>query len=150
MFILGAISSLSLPPYNFFIINFFTFSIFFGFLFKELEKKTNYKKFFFYGWFFGFGFFSTSLYWITISLTFDDQFILLIPFALILIPSFLAIFYGLIMIAFKLLRPKNLISAFFLFSLLFGLVEFIRGTIFTGFPWNLIVYSFSDKITFGI
>ena len=148
LFILGVISSLSLPPYNFFIINFFTFSIFFGFLFKELEKKTNYKKFFFYGWFFGFGFFSTSLYWITISLTFEDQFILLIPFALILIPSFLAIFYGLITIAFKLLRPKNLISAFFLFSLLFGLVEFIRGTIFTGFPWNLIVYSFSDKITF--
>ena len=127
MFILGVISSFSLPPYNFFIINFFTFSIFFGFLFKELEKKTNYKKFFFYGFFFGLGFFSTSLYWITISLTFEDQFKLLIPFALILIPSFLAIFYGLITIAFKLLRPKNLISAFFLFSLLFGLVEFISN-----------------------
>lgn len=120
LFILGVISSLSLPPYNFFIINFFTFSIFFGFLFKELEKKTNYKKFFFYGWFFGFGFFSTSLYWITISLTFEDQFILLIPFALILIPSFLAIFYGLITIAFKLLRPKNLISAFFSFHYFLG------------------------------
>jgi apolipoprotein N-acyltransferase len=148
LFILGVISSFSLPPYNFFIINFFTFSIFFGFLFKEFERGTNYKKFFFYGWLFGFGFFSTNLYWITISLTFDDQFILLIPFALILIPFFLAIFYGLITITFQLLRPKNLISAFFLFTLLFGLVEFIRGTIFTGFPWNLIVYSFSDKITF--
>ena len=129
MFILGVISSLSLPPYNLFIVNFFTFSIFFSFLFKELENETNYKKFFFYGWMFGFGFFSTNLYWITISLTFEDQFILLIPFALILIPSFLAIFYGLITIVFKLLRPKNLISAFFLFSLLFGLVEFMRGTI---------------------
>ncbi|WP_440931660.1 apolipoprotein N-acyltransferase [Candidatus Pelagibacter sp.] len=148
LFILGVISSFSLPPYNFFIINFFTFSIFFSFLFKELENETNYKKFFLYGWIFGFGFFSTNLYWITISLTFEDQFIFLIPFALIIIPSFLAIFYGLITITFKFLRPKNLISAFFLFTLLFGLVEFIRGTIFTGFPWNLIVYSFSDKITF--
>ena len=148
LFILGAISSLSLPPYNFFIINFFSFSLFFGFLFKELKKETSYKNFFFYGWLFGFGFFLTSLYWITISLTFEDQFILLIPFALILIPSFLAIFYGLVTATFKYLRPKNLISAFFLYSLLFGMVEFIRGTIFTGFPWNLIVYSFSNKITF--
>jgi rRNA maturation RNase YbeY len=36
---LGAISSYSLPPYNYFIINFFTFSLFFIFLFTE--KKTN-------------------------------------------------------------------------------------------------------------
>ena len=112
LFFCGVLTSFSLPPYNFFIINFFTLSVFFGFLFKELEKKKNYKIFFLYGWLFGIGFYSASLYWITISLTFEEQFTLLIPFALILIPSFLAIFYGLITIAFKLLRPKNLISAF--------------------------------------
>ena len=39
-------------------------------------------------------------------------------------------------------------SAFFLFSLLFGMTEFLRGTILTGFPWNLIVYSFSDNRIF--
>ena len=27
-------------------------------------------------------------------------------------------------------------------------MEFIRGNIFTGFPWNLIVYSFSENINF--
>tara|TARA_B110000881_G_scaffold184772_1_gene172670 strand:+ start:116 stop:340 length:225 start_codon:yes stop_codon:yes gene_type:complete len=38
---LGALSSYSLPPYNYFIINFFTFSLFFIFIFK---KKKNYPK----------------------------------------------------------------------------------------------------------
>ena len=148
LFALGSISSLSLSPYNFFIINFLTFSLFFSFLFKKLNEKNEIKVYFFYGWIFGFAYFLTNLYWITISLTFEDHFSFLIPFALILVPSFLAIFYGLAALTFILLKPKNIISSFFLFSLLFGLVEFIRGNIFTGFPWNLIVYSFSQKIKF--
>ena len=144
---LGALTSLSLPPLNFFLINFFTFSIFFGFLFKKLnlEKK---KYFFIYGWLFGFGYFLTNLYWITIALSFDKDLGYLIPIALIIIPSFLALFYGLISIIFCLLNPKNILSAFFIFSLLFGIFEFIRGTILTGFPWNLIVYSFSENLNF--
>ena len=95
LFILGIFSSFSLPPFNFFFINFFTLSIFFLFFcLKDLKKKK--KNFFFYGWFFGFGYFLTNLYWITISLTFDENLNFLIPIALILIPSFLALFYGLI------------------------------------------------------
>jgi len=146
--ILGALTSLSLPPFNFFIINFFTLSIFFGFLFKKLNQKFPKRFFFYYGWFFGFSYFLSSLYWITISLTFDKDFNFLIPISLILIPSFLALFYGLITLFFFLFNPKNILSAFFLFSFLFGIIEFVRGTIFTGFPWNLIVYSFSESLNF--
>ena len=149
LFILGGLTSLSLPPFNLFIINFFTFSIFFGFLFKKLNKKIKKKFFFFYGWFFGFGYFLSNLYWISISLTFDKNFSFFIPIAIILIPSFLALFYGLITFIFYLFNPKNILSAFFLvFQFFFGIIEFIRGTILTGFPWNLIVYSFSKNLNF--
>ncbi len=144
---IGALSSLSLPPFNFFLINFFTFSIFFIFLFKNLNYS-NKKISFLYGWLFGFGYFITNIYWITISLTFDQDFNFLVPIALVLIPAFLALFYGIVTFIFYILNFKNVTSAFFLFSLLFGLVEFIRGNILTGFPWNLIVYSFSDNIEF--
>ena len=147
LLIIGALSSLSLPPFNFFLINFFTFSVFFIFLFKNLNHS-NKKMYFFYGWLFGFSYFLTNIYWITISLTFDQDLNFLVPVALILIPAFLALFYGIITFVFYIFSFKNVLSAFFLFSLLFGLVEYIRGNILTGFPWNLIVYSFADNTNF--
>ena len=104
--------------------------------------------FFKYGWYFGFGFFLFSLYWIVISLTFDESFKFLIPVAVILLPAFLAIFYGLMTYLFSIFYSKNVVSSFFIFSVLFGTIEFVRGSILTGFPWNLISFSFSNSIYF--
>ncbi len=146
LILLGALTSLSLPPFNFIIINFLTFSLFFIFLIKKIEPYKNKKLFFLYGWLFGFGYFLSNLYWISISLTFDENFKFLIPFTLVLVPGFLALFYGLISYLFVILKPKKILSSFFLFSLIFGIVEFIRGSILTGFPWNLIAYSFSNQL----
>ena len=140
------VSSFSLPPFNFFIINFISFSLFFFFLIKKINEHNSKSVFFFYGWCFGFGFFLISLYWISISLTFDENFKFLIPLTFFLIPTFLSIFYGLISYFFILFKPKNIIYSFFIFSLIFGVMEFIRGTILTGFPWNLIVYSLSKQL----
>ena len=118
------------------------------FIFNKKKGVPNNKFFFQYGWCFGFGYFLFSLYWISISLTFDQSFKFLIPVAIILLPAFLAIFYGLISYLFSIFYSKNLISSFLIFSILFGIIEFIRGLIFTGFPWNLVSYSFSENIYF--
>jgi len=146
LIILGVVSSLSLPPYNYLIINFFTFSTFFIFLFKKSKITQNKKTFFLYGWLFGFGYFLSSLYWLSISLTFDQNFKFLIPITIIFIPAFLGIFYGLFTLCFVILKMEKIISSFFSFSLFFGIFEFIRGSILTGFPWNLIAYSFADHL----
>ena len=145
---LGAISAYSLPPYNYFIINFFTFSLFFIFVFNKKKQTLENKPFFKYGWCFGFGYFLFSLYWIAISLTFDQSFKFFIPVAIILLPAFLAIFYGLILYLFSIFYSKNLVSSFLIFSILFGVIEFVRGSILTRFPWNLISFSFSSSIYF--
>ena len=143
---LGVASSLSLPPYNYLIINFFTFSAFFIFLFKKSKITQSKKHFFIYGWLFGFGYFLSSLYWISISLTFDQNFKFLIPIALILVPLFLGIFYGLVTFCFIISNSKKVVSSFLVFALFFGVFEFIRGSILTGFPWNLIAYSFVNHL----
>ena len=146
LILLGAFTSLSLPPFNYVVINFLTFSLFYIFLVKKIEFYKNKKIFFLYGWLFGFGYFVSNLYWISISLTFDQNFKFLIPLTIILIPGFLASFYALVAYLFVVLKPKENLSSFFLFSLIFGIVEFVRGSILTGFPWNLVAYSFSNQI----
>ena len=146
LILLGSFSSLSLPPFNYIVINFLTFSFFYIFLIKLFETSKNKKLFFIYGWLFGIGYFTSNLYWISISLTFDESFKFLIPLTIVLVPAFLALFYGLASFLFLILKPKKNLSSFFLFSLVFGTVEFTRGIILTGFPWNLIVYSFSNQI----
>ena len=140
------LTSLSLPPFNYLIINFITFSLFFLFLYKKLKKNQNHKLYFFYGWLFGFGYFATNLYWISISLTFDRNFEFLIPLTIIIIPSFLAIFYGLVSYLFFIFKSKRVVISILIFSLIFAIIEFVRGSILTGFPWNLLVFSFSNHL----
>ena len=140
---LGLFTSYSLPPYNFFFLNFLTLP---SLLYILINYKGGKLKYFLIGWFFGVGYFISNLYWITNSLTFDENLKFLIPFALILIPSFLAIFYGTTTLLCGFFNLKNKISSIFIFSLFFGSIEFLRSFIFGGFPWNLLVFSLSDHL----
>ena len=144
--LLGVVSSFSLTPYNIFFLNFITFSVLYIFLISNFSRG----KFvaFNIGWLFGFGYFISNLYWITNSLKFDDSFKPLIPFALILIPLFLGIFYGFVTILSYYLKLEKNFTSLLIFSILFSLIEYIRSFIFGGFPWNLIVYSLTEYLQF--
>ena len=150
-FVLGALTILGFAPYNLTFINFFTFSILLFLIFivkKRTQSKYRKKKsniyFFYLGCAFGFGFFLIGNYWISISLTHDEMFKGLIPFALILIPLFLSTFFGLAILFVGFFAKKN-ISFVLLFSLVFSIFEFLRGNILTGFPWNIISYTWSSS-----
>ena len=90
--------------------------------------------------------FFSNLYWIVYALTFEDIFKPLIPFALILIPSFLALFYGFITLITSRFKLNKNFPSIIIFSLVFAFIEFIRGFILGGFPWNLIVYSWTKYV----
>ena len=145
-FILGLVTSFSLPPYNFIFINFITFPLLFSVFINN--HKINKFAAFNIGWFFGFGYFISNLYWITNSLTFDETFKNLIPFALILIPLFLGAFYGLITLVSSFFNLKKNISSILIFVTIFSLIEYLRAIVFGGFPWNLIVYSWASYLPF--
>jgi len=89
-FILGSLTILSFSPFDLTLINFFTFSGFIILIFEikekkifNLGKKILKRNFFYAGCSFGFGFFLFGNYWISISLTHDEEFRGLIPISLI-------------------------------------------------------------------
>ena len=91
--ILGSLTVFSFEPFNFTIINFLIFPIFFYLLIyikrksKGIYRKKPYRiNLFLFGTCFGFGFYLSGIHWIVNSLTFDENFKILIPFGLILIP----------------------------------------------------------------
>jgi len=143
-FLLGLFTSFSLPPYNFLIINFITFPFLLFFLINNCKKSkwTSFK----IGWLFGFGYFVSNLYWITNALTFEEIFKPLIPFALILIPLFLGIFYGFGTLICSFFNLEKNFSTVFIFATIFSVIEFARGFVLGGFPWNLIVYSWTNYL----
>ena len=143
-FLLGLVQSFSLPPYNFLIINFITFPIL---LLIIIDNSKESKWILFkIGWLFGFGYFISNLYWITNSLTFEEIFKPLIPIALIVIPLFLGLFYGFATLITSFFELRKDFITILLLSLSFSIMEFIRGFVLGGFPWNLIVFSWSNYI----
>ena len=145
VFLLGLISSFSLPPYGLFYLNFFSYPALLYILLLHTKNKI---KSFNVGWMFGFAYFISNLYWITNSLTFEDIFKPLIPFALILIPLFLGLFYGLSTLTFSFLNPKKNFLSILILATSLSIFEYIKGFVFGGFPWNLISYSFVNYLEF--
>ena len=145
IFILGLLSSFSLPPYNFFYINFISYPLLIYTLL--LYSKDKFKSFNL-GWVYGFGCFISNLYWITNSLTYEENFRYLVPFALILIPLFLGLFYGLSCLFFSLFNPKKNFLSILIFMTSLSIFEYLRSFILGGFPWNLIAFSFTTQLEF--
>ena len=148
-FCLGLLTVLSFQPFNLSFINFFLLPIFFLLIVyvrkrsKSVYRKKPYRKnLFLIGFVFGLGFYLSGIFWIAYSLTFDDNFKFLIPFAVILIPLFLSLFTGLTTLIAGQFLSYNF-SSLLLFSVSFALSDYIRGKILTGFPWNLWGYSWS-------
>ncbi len=144
--VLGIISSFSLPPYNFLILNFITFPFLFIFIVSNFYQSK--LRLFLIGWIFGFGYFVSNIYWIINSLTFEEIFLPLIPFAFFLLPLFLGLFYGLITFIFSFFNLEKNYRSILIFAFIFSLVEFARGNILGGFPWNLIAYSWLEYTSF--
>jgi apolipoprotein N-acyltransferase len=151
-FFLGSLTVFSFQPYNLTFINFLILPIFFGFtvyinkkLRSTFRKKTYKKNLFIFGFIFGFGFYLSGISWIVNSLTFDENFKILIPFALIFIPMFLSLFLGFTILFIGPYLSYNF-SSILIFSLAMAISDFLRAKIFTGFPWNLWAYSLSWSV----
>jgi len=139
-FFLGGTLSLILPPYSLTALGFLIFPTLLYLLFVNRDQTR--KSIFYIGFLFGYGYFLLSLYWITYSLNFDDNLAVLKPLTLVILPSVVAVFYGLASILIK----KSISNNFYFivaFSVVLSTLDFLRGNLFFDFPWNLFAYTWS-------
>jgi apolipoprotein N-acyltransferase len=98
------------------------------------------------GWWFGLGYFVPGLYWIGYAFLVDaPTFAWLLPFAVLGLPAYLALFTA---IGFALARLIWTSDASRVFALAASLTlsEWLRGHALTGFPWNAFGYALTEPL----
>ncbi|WP_240796920.1 apolipoprotein N-acyltransferase [Terasakiella sp. SH-1] len=140
----------ALPPFHIWPLAFVGLSGLFLFLDQDLNPKQT----FLTGWFFGIGFFGGGLYWLTNAFfVHADKHGWLVPVAVPALAAGVGLFIGLTALLAKMLwrgqgNSSQVYGRLILFALAWAILEWVRGWIFTGFPWNLMgtIWGFSDEL----
>ncbi|MEE9315382.1 MAG: apolipoprotein N-acyltransferase [Rhizobiaceae bacterium] len=147
----GALSALALAPFHFLPILLVTFPILVWLLDGAVApagKANVIRRFwpsFRTGWMFGFGYFLAGFWWVGKAFLVDaDEFIYLLPLAVIALPAGLALFWGGATALARLAWHNNDKGRSWVrlmaLACCFALFEWLRGTVLTGLPWNNIAY----------
>ena len=141
----GLLAVVSLPPFDFFAVLFVSFTLL-VWLLDGASGSANagvlgrLAPAFGIGWWFGFGYFVGGMWWLGNALLVQAElFAWALPFAVLGLPAVLALFYGLAASLARLLWSDGL-GRICALALGFGLAEWLRSFLFTGFPWNAIGY----------
>jgi apolipoprotein N-acyltransferase len=98
------------------------------------------------GWWFGFGYFLAGLYWIGFAFLVDaDVFGWLLPFAVLGLPAGLALFTALGTALARMLWTRGALRVLTL-AVCLTAVEWLRGHVLTGFPWNAFGYALTSPL----
>ena len=102
----------------------------------------NLKKVFLTGWVFGFVFFLATVYWVIYSMYFYGGVPLSLSVLIMLaLVSFLALYQGIFALAYAVSGVYGPVFRLFLTASAWVGLEYLRGILFTGFPWALIGYT---------
>jgi apolipoprotein N-acyltransferase len=132
--LLGALAALALPPVHALPMLWLSFPA----LIWLIDDARRDRGAFAAGWWFGFGHYSLSLYWIAHALLIDPlKFGWLIPFAVFGLGGVLACFSALAALIARRMMPAG-VARVLLFAVAWTVLEWVRSWIFTGFSWNLL------------
>jgi apolipoprotein N-acyltransferase len=141
-FLAGASTTLALPPTDVWPVPFITFPVLVwlvdgaaaGRLGGVLAAATA-------GWWFGFGYFLAGLYWVGHAFLVDAKtFGWLLPFAVIALPAGMALYTALGLALARLIWTRGAARVLAL-AIALTLAEWLRGHLFSGFPWNVYGYA---------
>ena len=140
-FVLGICATLTLAPFYIFPLIIPAYAGLFLLVSGANSKKRAFADGFWWVW----GFYITGLYWFCIALLTDaEKFAWAIPFALFGLTAIIAIYPALACLVFYSRPPRTKcgVTSVIAFSLIWLIVEYARGHLFSGFPWNLAGYAF--------
>ncbi len=141
-FLAGAASALALPPANIWPIPFITFPILVWLVDGAAAGRLGgVPAAAGAGWWFGFGYFLAGLYWVGHAFLVDAKtFGWLLPFAVIALPAGMAVYTALGLALARLIWTRGATRVLAL-ALALALAEWLRGHLFSGFPWNAYGYA---------
>jgi len=146
-FLAGASSTLALPPTDIWLLPFITFPILvwlvdgaagsrFGGVLAAAAV----------GWWFGFGYFLAGLYWVGHAFLVDAKtFGWLLPFAVVALPAGMAVYTAFGLALARLIWTRGAARVLAL-AVSLTLAEWLRGHLFSGFPWNAYGYALISPI----
>jgi len=137
---LGAAAALAFEPFRIFPLLLFSYAGVVLLLDGASASPRRLRQAWGIGWSFGFGFFLVGLYWIGYAFLVDpDAHAWELPFVAILLPGGMGLFFAAGAWLCMLQWPRG-VQRIFLFAFVFGVIEWLRGHVLTGFPWNLPAY----------
>lgn len=139
--LLGALMPLSFAPFNIAVIAPFSLALLL-FIIKGRTPKQSFGL----GLLFGFGMFAWGIWWVRISLLeFGGAPLPLGIFLTLLLALYLALYYGILTYLMRKIRICPYIKVGILFPVIGVFLEYLRGELFSGFPWLALGYSFTDS-----
>jgi len=141
-FLAGASSTLALPPTDVWPLPFITFPILVWLVDGSSGRRLGgILAAAAAGWSFGFGYFLAGLYWIGHAFLVDAKtFGWLLPFAVVALPAAMAVYTALGLALARLIWTRGATRVLAL-AVALTFVEWLRGHLFTGFPWNAYGYA---------
>ena len=137
--IFGAVAALAFPPINALPL----FAVGTIALFWASETAARRRSAFGIGWWWGFGHCLAGYFWIANSFLIDPvRFGWMVPPVIAGLAAYMALFFGLAVMAAS-HRGASPLARVLLLAATWTIAEWLRGHLFTGFPWNLAAYVWS-------
>lgn len=149
-FCAGSLSALSQAPFNLFFILWLTCPIFVWLLDGSIPQSTRgllnkFRPAFSIGWWFGFGYFLSGLWWLGLNSPFnEEQWHWTLPLNIALIPALLAIFWAIASALARIFWSDGWNRVLWL-AITLSAAEWARGHFIVNFPWNAIGYALTPN-----
>jgi apolipoprotein N-acyltransferase len=145
--IAGALSALAMAPFNAWPVLFLTFPIAVWLIDGAAAGRwRGVPAAAMSGFWFGLGYFVPGLYWIGYAFLVDaPTFAWLMPFAVLGLPAYLALFTALGFALARLLWTRDA-SRVLALAISLTAAEWLRGHVLTGFPWNAFGYALTEPL----